>query len=144
MKIGKALGELCFVAPSRIHGAGRGLFASTAIAKNTRITWYEGERLDRAAALRRADSSFLRSTDYYTIIDGTRNPEGAMGGASFANHSAHGNVRLANVFDKRTHSNVPVLIANRHIDAGEELLYNYGRHYWKRQKDEEEDTHGGD
>lgn len=132
------LGVLCYVAPSKIVGAGNGLFALKKLEKNTRITWYEGEFIDRQTALSLSDTSYLRSASYGVIIDGFREPKIGAGAASFANHApaCDSNAKLVNLFCKTTHEETPVLLATKEIDEGEEILYNYGRDYWVRQEEE--------
>lgn len=133
-RIGEPLGVMVDVRESLIPGAGLGLFARVPVTKNQVLTWYAGRTLDRAQAAAVKDPSFLRSTEFDVVIDGIRIPQAGEGAASFANHArgVHKNVKFVTVFDAAIHANRIVLKALRDITADEEILVDYGRHFWHR------------
>ena len=133
-RIGEPLGVLVYVKASHIPGAGLGLFARVHLTKNQVVTWYAGREVDRAGAAAMADPSFLLSTGFDTIVDGLREPVEHEGAASFANHATgeRKNVKYTTVWDKAAHANRVVLKCLRDIAPDEELLVDYGRHYWHR------------
>ncbi len=101
---------------------GLGAFATTRIAKGTRIIEYTGERITPAEADRRYNDDatdhprvLLFSVDSRTVIDA------AVGGneAQYINHSCEPN--CAAVTDKKR----IYIEALRNIQPGEELLYDY-------------------
>jgi len=125
------LGVLCEVRDSLIPGAGLGLFTTTRLKKNTVVTWYDGKPVSRELALVHPNPTHLMSVTHDLILDGLRKVSRNCGGVSFANHCARG----SNAKIKRLESNQCVLITTRDVEGGEELLYNYGRSYWVRQRD---------
>ena len=109
---------------SPIHG--RGVVARIPIAKGERICEYMGERIGWPEALRRHPHdpdqpfhTFYFSVDDDTVIDGN------VGGdfSRFMNHSCEPNCEAELVEGKTLRVFV---IALRDIEAGEELVYNYG------------------
>jgi len=113
------------VRSSPIHG--RGVVARIPIASGERICEYVGERIGWPEALRRHPHdpeqpfhTFYFSVDDDTVIDGN------VGGdfSRYMNHSCEPNCEAELV------EGDPVtrifIVALRDIDAGEELVYNYG------------------
>ena len=104
---------------SRVHG--RGVYATRAITKNTRIIDYAGERISNGESLRR-ERRHMRNGDIWcfkltsrTVIDA------GVGGnlARFINHSCRPNCYV----DIR--DGVIWIRAARNIQEGEELSYDY-------------------
>ncbi len=104
------------VKPSRIHGTG--VFARTAIAEETRILEYVGERLGKEESWRRrqADNFFIFTVTEDFDLDGAVdwNP------ARFINHSCGPNC------EARMEDEHIWIYALRDLAAGEELSFNYG------------------
>ena len=113
---GSTLPDSIEIRPSRIHG--RGAFAKTAIAAETRVLEYVGERISKAESLRRcaANHEYIFQLDDEIDLDGgvEWNP------ARFLNHSCAPNCEAewdeGRIFIK----------ALRDIRPGEELTFNYG------------------
>ena len=101
---------------SPIHGIGG--FARRFIPKNARVIEYVGERIDKAESLRRceADNPYIFTLNQETDLDGSVgwNP------ARFLNHSCAPNCE-AEVREERIW-----IVAQRDIQPGEELTFNYG------------------
>jgi len=105
---------------SKVHG--RGVFATRAISKGTRIVEYLGERVSHAEADRRYvdkderdNHTFLFIVDRKTVIDA-----GVDGNdARFINHSCDPNCESV------TQQRRVFIEAIRNIRAGEELAYDY-------------------
>lgn len=100
---------------SRIHG--RGAFAACRIRKGTRIVEYTGQRVSEAEAERRGELSdhvWLFDLQDGTFIDGDPTSPGAC-----VNHSCE-----PNCYTEIDGTQV-FIIADRTIDAGEELTYDY-------------------
>jgi hypothetical protein len=102
--------------------AGRGVFATRAIARGERIIEYLGERISHAEAERRYDDTkmkvhhtFLFTVSSRTVIDARRGGNAAR----FINHSCDPNCEAV---DERGRIFVE---AKRAIAAGEELVYDY-------------------
>jgi len=108
--------DLFEVKPSLIHGTG--VFARTAIAEETRILEYVGERLDKVESLRRRKGGnfFIFTVTDDFDIDGAVdwNP------ARFINHSCGPNC------EARMEDEHIWIYALRNIAPGEELSFNYG------------------
>ena len=99
--------------------AGLGAFAICDIKRGTRIVEYTGERISPAEAARRARRRkrvVFFEVSRRTLIDA------AVGGgpAKRINHSCEGNCDTLIVARSRI-----VIVAIRHIKAGEELTYDY-------------------
>ena len=125
--INTALGNsgLFSVQKSPIHG--NGVFATRHIPKNTIITSYDGEDIDRATALSRSDKSYMRTVSFgHHVIDGLRTPTRGRGAGSFVNHSSTPNATFWIRYDRVW------IKALRDIQRDEEVFVNYGRSYWQR------------
>ena len=117
--------------------AGRGAFASRAIAKGERLIEYVGERLSHAAADARYDDhaddkhhTFLFAVNRSTVIDATVDGNDSR----FINHSCNPNcesvIEGSRVF----------IDAIRRIRQGEELAYDYAYTRDGTETEEEETT----
>jgi SET domain-containing protein len=114
------------VAPSRIAGAGQGLFAAARIEAGTVVCFYTGDVLRTVDALRLADKAYLMRLGPQTYIDAGDAERHGDVMARYINDSrnpARHNVR----FDKRPDELRAAVIATRDIEAGEELYVDYGR-----------------
>jgi SET domain-containing protein len=104
------------------HG-GVGLFAADAISGGARVVEFVGERIDRKEASRR--ERFYDSIGYHPLFDLTEKVvvDGLIGGneSRFINHSKH----RYNVEPAIERGRI-WFYANRDIDSGEELLFDYG------------------
>jgi uncharacterized protein len=102
---------------SRVHGTGG--FAKTGIPAGTRLIEYVGERIDKQESSRRceADNEFIFTLDENWDLDGS--VEWNL--ARFINHSCAPNCDAESEDDDRIW-----IVANRDIQAGEELTFNYG------------------
>lgn len=104
------------------HG-GFGLFAAEAIEGGARVVDYVGERIGLREAARR--ERFYNSVGYHPLFNLTDMIviDGLIGGneGRFINHSAKkGNIEPA------IERGAIWFYANRDIDSGEELLFDYG------------------
>lgn len=132
-----------FVGPSRIDGAGQGLFARVNIRSGYRICPYEGELLSE----KEFEDRYSEDYPSYAIpfpgnalltIDPRDVPD-ALG--RYANASDYPGARLrANAELVAVESEYRVyLVALRNIRADDEILFNYGRGYWERLENYESD-----
>jgi SET domain-containing protein len=101
---------------SSIHGTGG--FAKAKIAAGTPIIEYLGERITKAESLRRCEQNneFIFTLDSELDLDGNV----AWNLARFINHSCAPNC------DAELVNGRIWIVANRAIEAGEELTFNYG------------------
>ena len=114
------------IAPSSMHGVG--LFAAQPLEKNCLITFYDGEHISWDEAQVR-DPDYIRTIcSQHHAIDGLRAPVDGRGAASLANHSDRPNARYW------WHDDAVWIKTMRDINVGEEVLVNYGRHYWLRKQ----------
>jgi SET domain-containing protein len=101
---------------SPIHGVGA--FAKCPIDQGTHIIEYLGERISKAESLRRCEQNneFIFTLNEQEDLDGNvqSNP------ARFLNHSCTPNC------DAELDNGHIWIVANRQIEAGEELTFNYG------------------
>ena len=113
------------VRSSTIHG--KGVFATTEIARGELIFEYKGQRIDWAEALRRHphDPDNPNHTFYFDI-DNDMVIDGKVGGnsAKWVNHSCEPNCTAKQVdIDGKTRV---FIYARRNLKRGEELFYDYG------------------
>lgn len=137
-----SIGDGVEVRESTIPGAGYGLFAARAFARNEFITWMDGEEISRTEALARARAgraSHMRTLVYgFSALDGIREPVAGAGGVSFANHPPSGTKPSAVFVNKEDHTGVAMQIflrATRDIATGEEIFVSYGAAYWATDPD---------
>jgi hypothetical protein len=108
--------ELALFKASTIHGVGG--FAKARIPAGTRILEYVGEKISKPESLRRceADNEYIFALNDHQDLDGNVdwNP------ARFINHSCSPNCE-AELEAERIW-----IVANRNINPGEELTFNYG------------------
>ena len=117
---------------SRLPGAGKGLFTTKAIRKDSKIIEYRGEIISYNEYRNRA----RREEDYYLFylrrdlcIDAMHTPQYK---ARYANDAA-GITRIKGI---RNNSDYVIfgdkcfIVASRDIKAGEEILVNYTKPYW--------------
>jgi hypothetical protein len=116
--------------PSRIAGAGLGLFAAVAIRSGATVCDYTGPRFRTAQAIRVRDKSYLMRLGPQAYVD-ARPALGCPG--RYINDG--GCAASRNVaFDKRPEAWHARVVATRDIAAGEELLTDYGGWYWAGSK----------
>lgn len=114
---------------------GRGAFAVCDIACNTALGWYEGELLDTAAFLMRYPASseapeYAIAVDSEYVIDGRDVAKGCEFTPAHMNHAS--STGLVNV--RRVHhrwKRQVMFYTTKDVRAGDELLFDYGRAYWK-------------
>ncbi len=100
---------------------GLGLFATSAIAKETRIIQYTGERiLSRDIQKHRGKYLFTLNSKY--TIDGRKRENLAR----YINHSCRPNAYTEVIRGKIW------IIARRRIRESEEITYNYGKEYFNQ------------
>lgn len=111
------------VKKSRIHGYG--MFAAEGIQWGKKIIEYKGEIINDKEASRR----IRRGAKCIMILADNKNIDGDVGGnaARFANHSR----RNANSFLLRDEGKVYIVAGVEGISKGEEILFDYGKDYWK-------------
>ena len=103
---------------------GLGLFADEFIPWRFRIIQYTGEIINDAEAGRRDASG----ADAIFELGDEKNIDGRVGGsgAEFANHSRD----KANAFVLRERDEIWLVAGIEGIEAGEEILYDYGTDYY--------------
>jgi SET domain-containing protein len=99
---------------------GLGLFATGPIKKSTVVAEYWGEIITEEEADRRG-GKYLFELDKHMAIDG----KSRKNVARYINHSCSPNCEPQEDEKRRI-----VIVAKRHISAGEEFGYNYGKEYW--------------
>ena len=115
--------------------AGFGVYASRAFFKNEYVTFYAGEEIGRAEALRRQKlgrQSHIRALIIgHVYIDGIRGADAQLGDglASVINHAHPFNVAFAEF--PTMCPPVMYVRALRDIAAGEELSITYAQTYWR-------------
>jgi SET domain-containing protein len=104
---------------SRIQGWG--VFARRAIAKNTRIVTYDGEKITNRESLKREEGYLRRGHIWCFKVNRLYVRDAAVGGniARFINHSCTPNCYTRVIGDTIW------VIAARTIRRGEELTYDY-------------------
>ena len=104
---------------SRIHGWG--VYATTTIPKNKRITYYAGEKISNQESLRRERRYIKRGHIWCFKLTNRTVIDAGVGGndARFVNHSCRPNCYI----DIR--GGVIWIRAARTIPKGQELTYNY-------------------
>ena len=125
------------VAPSRLPGAGDGLFARKRFSVGQTVCTYEGETITAKVA-GTSDSKYIwMSSDETVVID------------AWEVHSCHGryvndpcNEHMDNVKICVLATGKVVLVAIREIGEHEEFYTSYGIQYWEQSKDIPEDLRG--
>lgn len=130
--IGLDESEYLFVRPSQIQNAGNGLFTSIKIETGEVISKFLGEIIDDTEAKKRAD---IGDDDYFMMLPSgeTLDCKRTECYAKFANDAEGIPSGFKNnaVITMDDDDNV-VLVANRDIEAGEEIFVGYGKKYWQR------------
>ncbi len=98
---------------------GLGLFATSEIAKETKIIEYTGETIRNDDTARYTGRYLFKIDDEYTIDGKNRGNT-----ARYINHSCRPNT-YTEIIDGRIW-----VIAKRKIKAGEEITYHYGKEYF--------------
>lgn len=144
---GVAVGAGIRVAPSRIPGAGNGLFTDQGFERRAVITWYGGSLLSTqqakavAAANPSAASHFRTLVPGFSVVAGWRATPPpasllAIGGGSFANHGVAArdrNAAFRTVWVPQAAQSLVVLVATKRIESDTEVLVSYGAAYWRGQ-----------
>lgn len=121
------------VKPSKIPGAGDGLFTKKSIKKGEKIVEYLGEIIDYQEYVKRSKEDkygYMLYVDKKACIDAYSTPHFV---ARYAN-DAKGLKRVPGldnnseylIFDKRAY-----IVAKRDIKVGEEIFVAYGKAYWE-------------
>jgi SET domain-containing protein len=107
--------DLVIFRESRIHGCGG--FARQAIAKGRRVIEYVGERIDKRESLRRCEDN----NEYIFTLDDAHDLDGKVpwNPARLINHGCAPNC------DAEVDEGRVWIVANRDIQPGEELTFNY-------------------
>lgn len=117
------------VARSSRPDAGRGLFATRDIPKDTAITFYDGELLPLSESKTRQPSYMIPLHEVPFEVDGLRDPLIRRGAASMCNeNTGHANAVL------KLREEILVLVAMRDIRANEEIYMDYPVKYRKREQ----------
>lgn len=125
--------DYLYTGPSRLAGAGQGLFTAITLFKEEVIALFHGERLSAKSANDRAgqgmDRYFMELPDG-TVLDAMP----VAGFAKFANDALGGpDLDLRNnAVIALDDSGRVCLRATRRIPAGEEVMCGYGKRYWER------------
>jgi SET domain-containing protein len=117
---------------SQLPNAGKGLYTTTAIKKNTRIIEYKGEIIDWKEYEKRVKEDkdgYLFYISKKRCIDAFDTPEHI---ARYANDAAGlSRVKgLKNNASYEIHDNKCYIVSERDIKAGEEIFVNYTKEYW--------------
>ena len=127
--------DYLYLKPSKIIGAGQGLFTSITIYENEIISLFKGEILTNKEAKNRAnknlDSYFINMLDG-SIMD-------SMHIKCFAKYANDSEGFTSTLFKNNSkislNENQKVcLIATRNIKKNEEIFCSYGKAYWKNYK----------
>ena len=126
------------VSQSRIENAGLGLFATRDFKKNEKVSrFFMEDLIDRDEAIKRRalglDTHIVTIEAQHLYADGLKAPLDGEDLASFANHSdfkIEQNTNLKIFWNRKLCRYEPFLVANRAIQAGEELCTSYGKDYW--------------
>lgn len=115
------------VRPSRIPGAGLGLFALEGIEAGITIGEYTGDIIDSVfKVLRLRDKDYVALTSNPAIcIDPSRRPEVMMRYICHHPKEEKRNVRYINIGSRK------FVESTRRIDSGEEFLTDYSDMYWR-------------
>ena len=106
------------VRKSNIHGMG--CFAAAPIDAETSIIEYTGELIDHTEAVRRADRTYSKHSEYVLHIDGDVYVDGIAGSAArYENHSCEPNCYLW------AEGNRVFIRSLKPIQIGEEITYDY-------------------
>jgi uncharacterized protein len=117
---------------SQLPNAGKGLFTTRAIKKNARIIEYRGEIIRWKEYLKRVGEDkdgYLLYISKERCIDAYPTPQYK---ARYANDAAGLSRQrgLKNNCDYEIINNKGFIVANRNIEAGEEIFVNYTKEYW--------------
>lgn len=118
---------------SRLPNAGKGLFTTKFIPKDSRIIQYRGEVIgwsDYNERVKRGEDGYLFYFNRNYCIDAYNTPQYK---ARYAN-DAMGIVRIKGVRNNsyyETEGDKCFIVASRDIKAGEEIYCDYTRDYWK-------------
>ncbi|HXB41094.1 MAG TPA: SET domain-containing protein [Bacteroidia bacterium] len=121
------------VKKSRLPGAGKGLFTTKFIEKDSKIIEYRGEIIgwkDYNERVKRQEDGYLFYFNRNKCVDAFHTPQYK---ARFANDAA-GIVRvkgLRNNSHYEVHDDKCFIVAARDIKPGEEIFCDYTRDYWK-------------
>lgn len=121
---------------SRLPGAGKGLFTTKAIRKESKIIQYRGELLDYKEFHRRERKGngqymfYLKGNHYIDAMHTLQYK------ARYANDAAGiGRVKgVRNNSDYMVFDNKCYIVASRDIKAGEEIYVSYTKSYWDNTK----------
>ena len=125
------------VGDSLIPGAGRGLFASRFFHGNSWLCVYFGRKVSLAELLRRkqdqATTTGTEHLDYMLGGFGIWSVDAAREGRCAARYINHGGSEVANAaFTLKSKKECRcIVVALRDIEAGEEILVDYGDGYWR-------------
>ena len=123
--------DYLYLKPSKIIGAGRGLFSSIPIYENEVISLFKGEILSKAEASKRAKNKM--DGYFINMLDGSiMDSKNVKCFAKYANDAEGNGKRIYRNNSKITlneNGNV-CLVATKNIKAGEEIFCSYGKKYW--------------
>ena len=117
---------------SRLPGAGKGLYTTKAISKESKIIEYRGEVIgynEYRKRTRNEQDQYLFFVRMELCIDAMHTPQYK---ARYANDAA-GITRLKGVKNNSDYvifGNKCFIVASRDIKAGEEIFVNYTKSYW--------------
>lgn len=119
---------MLIIKKSKIKNAGKGVFASKNIPKNTKLGVYKGKLLDNKQLLRKRNTSYVWQINKKLFVDGStivkNNILRFVNGCKTKKQHKKCNV-FAYIYDKKIHYKTL-----RNISQGEELLIDYGEEYW--------------
>ncbi|MDP3556369.1 MAG: SET domain-containing protein [Bacteroidota bacterium] len=120
------------VKKSKLPNAGKGLFTTKPIKKNSKIIEYKGEIIDWKEYEKRVlvnRDGYLFYINKKRCIDAFDTPQHL---ARFANDAAGlGRVKgLKNNANYEIFGNKCYIVSSRDIEAGEEIFVNYTKEYW--------------
>lgn len=112
--------------PSRIEGAGLGLFATRAFAPGETLCEYRGVKLRTVQAMRLSDKSYLMRLGPQCYVD-SKPTKHVL--ARYINDAR--DRKLTNVvFEKQPEHERALVVAIRDIAPGDEVFVDYGKWYW--------------
>lgn len=120
------------IRPSRIKGAGLGIFAKDFIPKGTRLGWYRGDHLSKKEYLKTEPDTYIwmleddRNREFYVDAYKTKksNKLRYVNGCKTPGQSLSVNVEAYQKDDRIWYK------TTRKIRSNEEIIIDYGEDYW--------------
>ena len=124
---------MLIVKKSRIPRGGKGLFTTSSIRKGDVIVEYQGEKISWEECEKR-DKAHSNRAPYLFFVSkhNCLDAEYVMDALARYANDAEGYVRLKGLKNNAEYNIIkskPYIVANRNINAGDEILVSYGKDY---------------